>query len=144
MSVLFFWRSDNYVTDISKEKAYYLIQDNELLLNLKPGEHVWAFTRRKDKKYVLAADLVVVRVTNQSPEPKYGRYCAYGDKQKSRYFDDDRGRDAEPVIRSLSFFPAKTKAKALGQLFQGRNGVRLLSSSDDQKLTTFSSGLQTI
>ena len=146
MSVLFFWTGDNYVQDMrSSGKTYDLNQNSRHMFALRTGEHVWAFTRRKDKEYVLAADLVVIRVAqNQPKDPgyKYGKYRAEGDKQKSRYFDIEKGVDAEGLIRSLSF---STQAKILGQSFQGPNGgVRPLTSADEQKLTAFSKLLPTI
>ena len=144
MSVLFFWRGDNYSADIAAGKAYHLNQNNELMLNLTRGEHVWAFTRRKDKTYVLAADLVVVRTkVNRAGDPgyEYGKYHVDGDKMRTRYFDIDKNPDVETVIRSLSFSPS---AAILGHSFQGRNGVRLLTSADEHKLASFSVGFHTI
>ena len=147
MPALFFWRGDYYCKDMGQgkyygtSKAYELNQNNELMLNLKPGEHVWAFTRRPDKSYVLAADLVVTRTRNNPPRHEYGRYGVLGDTRSSRYFDVRVSSDAECVIRSLSVC---TGAAILGHSFRGRNGVRLLTPSDEQKLITFSSGLATI
>ncbi len=144
MSVLFFWRGDNYLRDIQSGKGYNLNQNNELIYNLKRGERIWAFTRRKDKTYVLAADLVVSSTRQNRPNDdgfEYGKYHADADKKRSRYFDVDRSPDVESTIRSLSFSP---KARTLGSSFQGRNGVRVLSSTDEQKLINFSYGLPTI
>ena len=144
MSVLFFWRGDNYCADIAAGKDYHLNQNNELMLDLERGEHGLAFTRREDKTYGLALDLVVTGTKkNRKGDPgyKYGRYHVDGDKQRSRYFDVHIGCDAKPIIRSLSFSP---KARILGQSFQGRNGVRLLTPADEQKLVSFSAGFPTI
>ena len=145
MSVLFFWKWDNYSIDISESKAFNLNQDNELMLKLKSGEHIWAFTRRPDKTYVLAADLIVIQTQHNPPGHKYGRYRASADPQSSRYFDIHVGPDAEVKIKSLSFYgEKKRKVKALGQMFQGRNGVRLLTTGDERELIAFSSGLPTL
>ncbi|MFC1990382.1 hypothetical protein ACFLVW_07540 [Chloroflexota bacterium] len=150
MSVLFFWRGDNYLRDIQTGKAYHLNQNNELIYNLNLGEHIWAFTRRQDKTYVLALDLIVTGTKkNQVSDSgyEYGEYHADGNKQKSHYFDVLKGPDAEPVIKSLFFWKSlssKAKALALGSLFQGRNGVRLLTIADEGNLIRFSSGLPTI
>ncbi len=145
MSVIFFWRWDNYCRDIQKEgKTFELNQDSEHISELQKGQHVWALTRREDKTYVLTADLVVVYVArNERSDPRYeyGRHRVVGDKQSSRYFDVDKGHDAETLIRSLSFSP---QARILGYSFQGRNGVRPLTSEDEQKLTAFSTRLPTI
>ena len=145
MSVLFFWVGDNYQKDMKDEgKTYNLNQNSELMIRLEPGDHIWAFTRREDKTYVIAADLVVTRTEHNPPGYKYGRYRAWGDPKTSRYFDVRIGPDAESTVKSLSFYPPRTKVNALGQLFQGFNGVRLLSSTDEEKLRTFSSGLRTL
>lgn len=115
-----------------------LNQNSKRMLALMIGDRVWAFTRREDKKYVLAAELVVIRVVqNQPTDPghEYGKYRAEGDKQKSRYFDIDKGDNAECLIRSLSVSP---QARILGQSFQGPGGVRPLTPEDEQKLIDFS------
>ncbi len=140
MSVLFFWTGDNYYNDIASGKAHHLNQNNELMLNLTRGEHVWTFTRREDKTYVLASDLVVTGTKkNQAGDPgyEYGAYHVDGDRHKSRYFDISKNPDAETLIRSLSFSPS---ARILGHSFQGRNAVRLLTPADEQKLVSFSAG----
>lgn len=114
------------------------------MLDLEQGEHVWAFTRREDKTYVLALDLVVTGTKeNRRGDPgyKYGRYHVDGDRQRTRYFDTSQIPDAETLIRSLSCSPS---ARILGQSFQGRNGVRLLTPADEQKLVSFSAGFLTI
>ena len=144
MSALFFGRGDNYYADIVAGKDYHLNQNNELMLDLERGEHVWAFTRRKDKTYVLALDLVVTGTKeNRKGDPgyKYGRCHVDGDRQRTRYFDISKSRDAETLIRSLSLSPSAT---ILGQSFQGRNGVRLLTPADEQKLVSFSAGFPTM
>jgi len=147
MSILYFWKWKNYENDVGIGKAYYLIQDNKLMLNLKPEQHIWAFTRLENETYILAADLVVSQTTDDSPEPKYGHYCAYADKLKSRYFKLSHSSDVEPVIKQLNFYAQKRtppRVKALGSLFQGLAAVKELTPSDEQKLTTFSSKLATI
>lgn len=53
MSVLFFWKGENYVKDMtSSGKAYCLSQNSKRILALRIGNRVWAFTGREDKKYV--------------------------------------------------------------------------------------------
>ena len=145
MSVLFFWRGDNYRRDTRLfGKSYVLNQNSKHILGIVRGQHVWAFTRREDKTYVLAVDLVVTGTNvNQpsTPDYKYGKYQVIGSRQNSRYFDISQGDDAEPLIRSLSYRP---QAAILGHSFQGLNGVRQLSFADEQKLTSFASALPTI
>jgi len=140
MSVLFFWRRDNYFIDMRSGRPYHLNQNNKLTLNLAAGEHIWALTR-PDDTYVLAADLVVIQTHVNPSTYKYGRYRTLVGRDRSRYFDVHRGPDAEPLIRSLSFSP---QARILGHSFRGKNTVRLLTSADEQKLISFSSGLPKI
>jgi hypothetical protein len=145
MSVLFFWRGDHYEADMQQYgKSYDLNQNSEHFNNLGPGDHIWAFTRRKDKTYVLALDLIVTGITQNSkssPGSKYGKYHADGSRQRSRYFDVQKGPSVEPLIRSLSL---TADAQILGHSFQGENGVRLLTPADERSLTQFSSALPTI
>jgi len=142
MSLIFYWLWKNYFTDIVNplDTEDHLNQNSELIHELKTGEHIWAFTRRPDKTYVLAADLVVARTATNPPGYKYGRYRAWGDKGSTRYFDVCKGSNIEPLISSLSI---TTNATVLGQSFQGSNGVKLLRPEleDEQKLLSFSSGL---
>lgn len=103
---------------------------------------MWAFTRRAhDGTYVLAADLVVVAVTENRPGYRYGRYRVWGHLQESRYFDVDVGPDFEPVVRVLSITAA---ASTLGQSFQGLAAVRRLSPGDARLLAQFASDLPTL
>lgn len=142
MSILFFWKGDNYYSDMKIfGKDYELNQNNERMNKLVPGDHIWAFTRRKDRLYVLALDLIVDRVKlNQPNDPgyKYGKYNVLGNTDQSRYFDILKGKNIEPTIRLLSI---SANAKILGQSFQGNNGVKQLSVSDELALIEFSANL---
>ena len=141
MSVLFYWKGENYISDMKTEKSYHLNQNSELIINLKPGEHIWAFTRIKGT-YVLAADLFVLNTQHNTPGYKYGAYRAIGDKQKTYYFNVYQHIDVEPEIRKI--FPqapslTKTgKRFGLGSFFEGANAVRPLDPSDEQRLIAFS------
>jgi 5-methylcytosine-specific restriction protein A len=147
MSVLFYWKRENYVSDMAAGKAYHLNQNNELIINLNPGEHIWAFTRINGT-YVLAADLVVLSTQPNTPGYKYGAYRAVANTKGSRYFDVRRGLDVEPVVRRI--FPlapsvSKTGRRfGLGSFFQGMNGVRPLSFPGERLLTAFAGSLPTI
>ena len=141
MSVLFFWKGENYYMDTRAGLAYHLNQDSEHIDDLNPG---WEGLFGSGRIYVLAADLIVTGTrVNRLGDPgyEYGKYHAEGDRRTSRYFDVDKGIDIEPIIRSLSFAPS---ARVLGSSFQGRNGVRILTLSDQQRLASFSSRLLTV
>ncbi|BDG59500.1 HNH endonuclease [Caldinitratiruptor microaerophilus] len=142
MDVLYYWRPDNYRADRQFGFGYHLNQNSPLLKELQAGDHVWAFTRRRsDGAYVLAADLVVVAVTENRPGFRYGRYRVWGDLQRSRYFDVDLGPDFEPVVRALSVAAA---ARHLGQSFQGHAAVRRLSPADGAWLAQLAAQLPTL
>jgi len=144
MALLFYWRGDNYPKDMACFKSCELNQNSELMNKVKKGEHIWAFTRRQDKIYVLALDLCVLLTrcnSSKDPSRRYGIYKVEGDPRQSRYFDTKLGANIEQTIRSLGI---TANAKILGHSFQGRNGVRLLDSIDEQKLIQFSSTLPRI
>lgn len=89
-----------------------LNQNNPIIHDVKIGEHIFAFTRRMDGRYVLAADLVVAGKKINSPDDdgyRYGQYNVWGDKQSSLYFDTFLGPDIEPLLRSL--FPLSKESK---------------------------------
>lgn len=141
MSVMFYWKGDNYLSDMREGKSYQLNQDSKLIIDLKPNEHIWAFTRL-DGPYVLAADLVVLKTQYNSPGYIYGKYCAIGDTQRSRYFNVYKAIDVEPVIRKI--YPQAPsiniigKRFELGSFFEGpSSGVRLLDPGKEQLLISF-------
>ena len=144
MAVLFFWKGDNYTRDMANGPEYHLNQDSSRMASLRPGDHVWAFTRREDKTYVLAADLVVVGVSKNRPGAdgaEYGKNHVDGDRRSSRYFDVSVGPDVEPAIRGMGFDP---KDRALGSGFQGLAAVKPLPAHHERILRSFASGLPTI
>lgn len=105
------------------------------MLRALPGERLWAFTRRAhDGLYVLAADLAVRAVTRNRPNYRYGAYRAWGDVQRSRYFDIERGPNAEPLVRALG---VPTGGQHLGQAFQGHSAVRAITDTAADLLTLF-------
>jgi hypothetical protein len=109
------------------------------MLAAKPGDSVWAFTLKRDGAYVLAADLIIRGITHNQPNYHYGKYRAWADMEKSRYFDVDASKKSvESLIRSLGL---KVRAALLAQSFQGNNAVRELSEKDGAKLSDFAAKL---
>ena len=146
MSVLFYWKGNNYLSDMAtKGKTYRLYQNNQLMYNIKSGEHVWAFTRINGT-YVLALDLIVTH-TSHTPGNEYGEYCVVDDK-RSRYFNVHPQIDVEREIRTIypeaPSFTKEGKPFGLGSFFQGRNAVRPIELADEQRLISFSRSLPTI
>jgi hypothetical protein len=141
VSVLYYWRPDNYVRDQRFGFGYHLNQNSPVLATVEPGSSVWAFTRDKFGRYVLAAELVVKAVTRNSPGYRYGSYRVWGDTERTRYFDIDVSPDAEPLIRHLKL---TTNAAILAQSFQGHRAVKALDEADHQLLSSFTRQLPTL
>jgi hypothetical protein len=76
MPLLYFWRGDNYERDLDFGVGYHLNQANPLLHAIDRGDSLWAFTRRGDGAYVLAAELVVAAKTLNPPNYRYGRFAS--------------------------------------------------------------------
>jgi hypothetical protein len=128
MSLLYYWRGDNYWRDLNMGAGYHLNQANSLLHQIEIGNSLWAFTRNHSERYVLAAELVVKAKTENPPNFRYGRYRIWGDLQYSRYFQVDNQPSIEQIIRSLS---CKADARILGQSFQGLSAVKLITEQDN-------------
>lgn len=138
MPLLYYWRADNYARDLDEGVAYHLNQASARLHSIPINDSLWAFTRRPDKTYVLAAELVVTAHTRNPPGYRYGPYRIWGHRKRSRYFATDRSPSAAPVIRRTSLQPA---AKALGRCFQGLAAVRAITAADDAMLRAFAKDL---
>jgi 5-methylcytosine-specific restriction protein A len=89
MPLLYYWRPDNYYRDLDMGAGYHLNQANPLLHKIEIGDSLWAFTRNKDGRYVLATELVIKAKTENPPNFRYGRYRVWGDIHRSRYFQVD-------------------------------------------------------
>ena len=129
--LLFYWTKENYQSDKREGLFNYTLNQNAPNINaVNIGESVWAFTRRNDNVYVLAAQLVVIQKNNNSPGFKYGQYRVTGDKSTSTYFDINAQTDVEPLIRKLVL----ANASILGRSFQGYSAVRVISDTDHATL----------
>ena len=124
--LLFYWTKENYQSDKREGLFDYTLNQNAPNMNaVNIGQSVWAFTRRNDNVYVLAAQLVVIQKSNNTPGFKYGKYRVTGDESTSTYFDINAQTDVEPLIRKL----VQANASVLGRSFQGYSGVRLISDT---------------
>ena len=128
MTLLYYWRGDNYRRDLDMGAGYHLNQSNPLLHQIEIGDSLWAFTRNRSGQYVLAAELVVKAKTENPPNFRYGRYRIWGDIHLSRYFQVDGQPNIEQIIRSLS---CKADARILGQSFQGLSAVKHITQHDN-------------
>lgn len=79
MPPLYYWRGDNYARDLDLGVAYHLNQANPLLHEVELGDSLWAFTRRRDGVYVLAAELVASAKTLNPKGYRYGPYRLWCD-----------------------------------------------------------------
>jgi 5-methylcytosine-specific restriction protein A len=138
VNILYYWRPDNYRRDWRFGFGYHLNQDSPALARASRGDTIWAFTRDRLGRYVLAAALVVRALTRNSRGYRYGRYRVWGDLDSTRYFDIDRSPGAEELIRHLK---VKAQAEKLGRSFQGGSAVRPLDSADHQLLMQFAADL---
>ena len=132
MPLLYYWRGDNYRRDLDYGAGFHLNQNNPLLHEIDLGDSLWAFTRTRSKRYVLAAELVIRAKTRNPENFRYGRYRIWGDLKKSRYFATEDQPKIEEVVRNLSIKPS---AKSLGHAFQGKAAVRKISAEDHRILT---------
>jgi len=127
MPLLYYWRGDNYRRDLDMGAGYHLNQANPLLHQIDIGDSLWAFTRTRRGRYVIAAELVIKAKTENPPNFRYGRYRVWGDIRLSRYFKVEGQPGVEQIIRSLS---CTTNAHILGRSFQGSNAVKAITRED--------------
>jgi len=134
MPLLYYWTAKNREWDLNYGASFHLNQKNALLHGVEPGESLWAFTRRADGTYTMAAELQI-RARTRNPETyRYGTYRVWGDLERSRYFNIEHLPNAEPIIRALS---CTSNAAILGQSFQGNAAVKQITASDDALLRSF-------
>lgn len=131
MPLLYYWRYDNYCRDLDMGAGFHLNQANALLHEIDIGDSLWAFTRNSEKRYVLAAELVIRAKTRNPANFRYGGYRLWGDIHQSRYFQVEGQPSVEQVIRRLS---CTTNAPVLGNSFQGHRAVKRVTPQDHQLL----------
>jgi 5-methylcytosine-specific restriction enzyme A len=138
MHLLYFWRGDNYRRDLDYGVGFHLNQTNPLLHQVGIGESLWAFTRKIDGRYALAAELVISAKTMNPRGFRYGPYRVWGDLRRSRYFSVDGQPDISTLIRGLTI---GAKADVLGRSFQGKAAVRALCEADHMRLLSYAEAL---
>jgi hypothetical protein len=138
MHLLYYWRGDNYRRDLDYGVGFHLNQGNSLLHQIRLGESLWAFTRRRDGRYALAAELVVSAKTMNPKGFRYRPYRVWGDLRRSRYFSIDGQPDISTLIRGLG---VEANAAVLGRSFQGWAAVRPLSDADHVRLVSYAEHL---
>jgi hypothetical protein len=136
--LLYFWRGDNYRRDLDYGVGFHLNQASPLLHEIEIGESLWAFTRKPDGRYALAAELVISAKTLNPRGYRYGAYRVWGDLRRSRYFAIDGQPDISSLIRSLS---VAATGDVLGRSFQGRAAVRRLLEGDHVALLDYAERL---
>jgi hypothetical protein len=132
--LLYYWRGDNYLRDVDFGVGFHLNQASPTLHRIDAGESLWAFTRRSDGVYVLAAELVAKTKTLNPRGYRYGRYRVWGDLTHSRYFAADAQPDVTTLVRSLSI---TARGDALGRAFQGNAAVREITDQDHRILAAY-------
>lgn len=141
MNLLYHWVYKHYSTDESVgDPANFALNYNAPRFGqLEPGESVWAFTRRPDGAYALAAELVVAEVSENEPDHPFGRYRAAADPQKSRFFDLETQQGFEKLVQDK--LSIKAEASPLGRAFQGPGAVRELATTDHAILQNYADEL---
>lgn len=139
MALLYYWRGDNYRRDLDHGAAYHLNQASATLHDIGLGQSLWAFTRRADGAYALAAELVVKAKTRNPPAYRYGPYRVWGDLERSRYFSVDEQPDITSLVRGLS---VSARGDQLGRAFQGHAAVRRITVADDTVMRAYASTLR--
>ena len=134
MPLLYHWVGQNYRRDLDWGAGYHLNQSSPLLHQIDRGDSLWAFTRTPEGIYVLAVELVIRAKTRNPPNYRYGEFRLWGDLKRSRYFRTEGQPDVSGLIRRLS---VKARAPVIGQSFQGRAAVRLLTPADHQVLAEY-------
>jgi 5-methylcytosine-specific restriction enzyme A len=137
MHLLYFWRGDNYRRDLDHGVGFHLNQKSTRLHKIDIGETLWAFTRKRDGRYALAAELVISAKTKNPHGYRYGSYRVWGDLNRSRYFSVDEQPDISTLIRSLT----NADADVLGQSFQGKAAIRELTNEDHERLVDYATKL---
>jgi hypothetical protein len=134
MNLLYFWRGDNYRRDLDFGAGYHLNQNNPLLHSIDIGESLWAFTRKNDDQYALAAHLIIAAKTINKAGFRYGRYRVWGNLCKSRYFQVDLQPDISMLVRNLG---VSARGDVLGRAFQGNAAVRAIDEQAQAKLLKY-------
>lgn len=138
MPLLYYWRGDNHRRDLDHGVGYHLNQANPVMHEVGLGDSLWAFTRRVDGAYALAAELVVSAKTSNPPGYRYGHYRIWGNLGRSRYFTLDDQPDITALVRSLK---VSAGGDVLGRAFQGHAAVRRLDAEDHAVLSAYTQGL---
>jgi hypothetical protein len=136
--LLYFWRGDNYRRDLDHGVGFHLNQANPVLHNIGIGESLWAFTRKSDGRYALAAQLVISAKTMNPKGFRYGAYRVWGNLRESRYFHIGNQPDVSSLIRNLG---VEAKASILGRSFQGKAAVRDIGEADHARLLAYADRL---
>lgn len=140
MPLLYYWKPENYRRDLDWGVGYHLNQNSPLLCEIDVGDSLWAFTRNRQRLYVLAAELVVHAKTKNPSGYRYGRFRAWGDLQLSKYFQIEHQQDITALIRSMKLSTGRHH-QSLGQAFQGRAAVRQIQPEESSLLKRYSESL---
>jgi 5-methylcytosine-specific restriction protein A len=100
--LLYFWRGDNYRRDLNHSVGFHLNQASPLQHQIGIGESLCAFTRKRDGRYALAAELGISAKTMNPRGFRYGSYRVWGDVRRSRYVSVNGQPDISALIRSLA------------------------------------------
>lgn len=136
MSILIYWKYDNYLKDIA-EGVNYNFNSNQSRLHTASeiGGDIFAVTGIKRKlglEIYLAAHLIVKDKVYNPPDFIYGKYRIEADEEKSRYFSIN-GEPITPYLSELESIKHydNDQSYKYAQSFQT---LRKLSESDAETL----------
>ena len=138
MHLLALWRYENYRRDMEEYGGGYNFNSRQARLHtaIAAGESLWLVTLTRDvsPRLIVVAQLVIVDKTINAPGSPYGKYCVWGDKQKSRYLLDDGQRDDHSLLVSLPYAGAPAHKHDHQRLAQAFQTIRILSPDAHQAL----------
>lgn len=124
MALLYHWRREVYARDVAAlvpGADLTFEQSAPVVAAAPPDATLWAFTRRADRRYVLAAHVVMAAVVDQDGRDyQYGRCAVRPLPGRTVLYDAARGDDLDPLIRAL---PVRADAAVLGHSLQGPAAV---------------------
>ena len=136
MSILIYWKYDNYIGDTAVDLGFaFNSNQSRLHSTTETGDDVFVVSGIKKEsglEIYLLAHLIVKEKAFNPPDYVYGRYRIEADRKKSKYFS----LDAEPITPYLSELTSikhfdDDQTHKYAQAFQT---IRVLNEADSQRL----------
>lgn len=135
---LFYWTPKLYYRHLDDGVGYHLNQGNPIFASVPVGDSVWAFTRNRAGRHVIAAEIVCHAVATNPPDYTLGKYRVWGDLERSRYFEIEGQPDAIDLLGQAS---GRTSARIFTRAFQGHAAVLAIDENAHRLLARWCDGL---